>query len=144
MRSQAPLEREDRRANNLNGLIRHAGNLGQLPGLVERERGVTPPPTTPVFGFSAADIIVETSSANKAWVGFAAPLGPSGGTISVFGAFSPSVGGEEIEGITGSAIALIGVPEPASFAVLGVGILGLVGLGQRRGKLLATPPAEPA
>jgi hypothetical protein len=89
LRSQAPLDREDRRAINLNGLIRHAGNLGQLPGLVERERGVTPPPTTPVFGFSAADIIVETSSANKAWVGFAAPLGPSGGTISVFGAFSP-------------------------------------------------------
>ena len=31
MRSQAPPEREDRRAINLNGLVRHAGNLGQLP-----------------------------------------------------------------------------------------------------------------
>jgi hypothetical protein len=35
------------------------------------------------------------------------------------------------------------MPEPASFAVLGVGILGLVGVGQRRGKLPATPPPRP-
>ena len=31
MRSQAPPERQDKRAINLNGLVRHAGNLGQLP-----------------------------------------------------------------------------------------------------------------
>ena len=105
-------------------------------GLYTEAGPVTPPSQAPHSAFAAADIIVGTSSTGgQAWVGFTAPLGSSGGTISVFGAFNPSSGGLGVDGllagVTGSATA-IAAPEPASFAVLGVGILGLVGLRQRR------------
>jgi PEP-CTERM motif len=101
---------------------------GGSDGVYTQVGPITPPPTTPIFGTPATDIIVGTNGANEAWIGFAAPLGPSGGTIFVSG-----VGREQNEGARGSAVA---VPEPASFAVLGVGI---VGLGQRRVRLPATP-----
>ena len=111
-----------------------------LDGLYTQAAAITPLSTTPI-GTSAADIIVGISGAREAWIGFAAPLTPAGGTISVFGAGPPNDVSEEALSPTGSAIAVVGAPEPASFAVLGVGILGLVGLGLRRGELPATPPA---
>jgi hypothetical protein len=110
-----------------------------LNGVYTQAGPISPPPTTPL-GDIAEDIIVGLSGASEAWVGFAAPLGPLGGAISLFGASSPSLGGEDVTGASGS-VAVVGAPEPASFAVLGVGILGLVGLGLRSGKLPATPPA---
>ena len=107
-----------------------------VDGLYTEAGPSTPLSQPPHGGGQADDIIVGTSSTGgQAWVGFVAPLGPSGGTISLFGAFNPSSGGLGVTllaGATGSAIPRIEAPEPASLAVLGVGILGLVGLRQRR------------
>jgi hypothetical protein len=113
-----------------------------LNGVYTQAGPIAPPPTTPL-GDIAEDIIVGLSGASEAWVGFAAPLGPSGGAIFVFGASSPSLGSEDVTGAIGSAVAVVGAPEPASFAVLGVGILGLVATKRHR-KLAATLPASPA
>ena len=111
--------------------ISGAGN--GLDGVYTQAGPIMPPSRTPTFFTSASDIIVGISGAIEAWIGFAAPLTSVGGTISVFGAGSPDVfslqTGPGFE--NGSATAIVGVPEPASFAVLGVGILGLVGLGQQ-------------
>jgi hypothetical protein len=114
---------------------------GPLDGIYTQAGPITPLSTTPVFGTHATDIIVANSGATRqAWIGFAAPLTPAGGEISVFGASNPSAFNEQEAGVDlGSAIAISGVPEPASFAVLGVGILGLVATKRRR--MAATPPA---
>jgi hypothetical protein len=117
---------------------------GPLDGIYTQAGPITPLSTTPVFGTHATDIIVANSGATRqAWIGFAAPLTPAGGEISVFGASNPSAFNEQEAGVDlGSAVAVVGAPEPASFAVLGVGILGLVATKRRR-KLAATLPASP-
>jgi len=94
----------------------------------------TPPATTPFpFGTSAADIIVGTSgSGAEAWIGFSAPLTPAGGLIVIMGLFVDNTDFGEFRVLPpfglgfGSATPVAAAPEPASLAVLTVGLLGLV------------------
>src|SRR5277367_2181521 len=69
-----------------------SGQASAIDGVYTQVAPIMPPSTTPVFGSSAADIVVGTSGARKAWIGFSASLGPLGGAIEVFGAGRSSPG----------------------------------------------------
>src|SRR5271170_39286 len=70
-------------------------------------------------------IVVGTSGARKAWIGFSASLGPLGGAIEVFGAGRSSPGiaeqvvASDMDVPVGTATPLA-APEPASLALLTV------------------------
>ena len=100
---------------------------------------IPPPPPTGLGSPGPAYIVGTSSIGDLAWVGI--DLGPPP-TIVDYGFKNTFGGGFGVARVSIAVTPLALVPEPASLAVLTVGLLGLV--AQRRRKRPATLPATPA
>ena len=131
-------------ANNLESNVSitiAGGHSNGLPidTVFSQDLPIPPPPPTGLGSPGPAYIVGTSSIGDLAWVGI--DLGPPP-TIVDYGFKNTFGGGFGVARVSIAVTPLALEPEPASLAVLTVGLLGLV--AQRRRKRPATLPATPA